>query len=433
MNEIQQNLNTADQTKALVEQARNKAVSDYLSVMNNPTPAPTFTGKRPSFVASAKQSVHDWTDNSGIPFVAQINPYAAAGMGFANQMANPFKQRYFESRADANEDEDARRLNYELRKDKYDDNYKKLRDKLNDYRYDKEDLYSKYADALRGIENDKDFEYKKSRDTVGDEQFDKKLQLEKDRINREIKEKAELKAKAAEKDKRDIFAQSNAVKLIDEDILDIAPHLKDVISNYNNAANLFKQEALRGNMSRAEADLKLMKLQDLHNTVRETRRKNPGTPFVVDMDGIDIGNRSWLPFSDHNKYIRVRTPDKGPGRNTPEQERYDKSMRRMFRNKQEELAKTNNMQNLSAKQTNQIIAKNPVLAKAVEKINKQYGNPIIRFAVTPSSDGSRLTAIIQDRRNGQIEVKDIPEMLPELFKGNVDEDFNIVTGFTPNG
>ena len=433
MNEIQQNVNTADQTKALIDQARNKAVSDYLGAMNNPTPAPTFTGERPTFVASAKQSVHDWTDNSGIPFVAQINPYAAAGMGFANQMANPFKQRYFEERADANEAEDARRLNYELQKDKYDDDYRKFRDKLNDSRYDKEDLYSKYADALRGIEHDKDFEYRKSRDTVGDKQFDKKLQLEKDRINREIKEKLELKAKDAEKDKRDIFAQANAIKLIDEDILDIAPHLKDVISNYNNAANLFKQEALRGNMSRAEADLKLMKLQDLHNTVRETRRKNPGTPFVVDMDGIDIGNRSWLPFSEHNKYMRVRTPNKGPGRNTPEQERYDKSLRQAFRDKQEELAKTSNMQNLSAKQTNQIIAKNPVLAKAVEKINKQYGNPIIRFAVTPSSDGSRLTAIIQDRRNGQIEVKDIPEMLPELFKGNVDEDFNIVTGFTPNG
>lgn len=66
------------------------------------------------FKAKAKKSVRDWTDNSGMQYISQINPYAAAGMGFANQMANPFKQRYFEDRADANEEEDARRLNYEI-------------------------------------------------------------------------------------------------------------------------------------------------------------------------------------------------------------------------------------------------------------------------------------------------------------------------------
>lgn len=70
--------------------------------------------KKEQFKAKAKKSVRDWTDNSGMQYIASVNPYAAAGMGFANQMANPFKQRYFESRADANEEEDARRLNYEI-------------------------------------------------------------------------------------------------------------------------------------------------------------------------------------------------------------------------------------------------------------------------------------------------------------------------------
>ena len=70
--------------------------------------------KEEEFKAKAKRSVRDWTDNSGMQYIAQVNPYAAAGMGFANQMANPFKQRYFEDRADANEEEDARRLNYEI-------------------------------------------------------------------------------------------------------------------------------------------------------------------------------------------------------------------------------------------------------------------------------------------------------------------------------
>lgn len=70
--------------------------------------------KKEQFKAKAKKSVRDWTDNSGMHYIASVNPYAAAGMGFANQMANPFKQRYFESRADANEEEDARRLNYEI-------------------------------------------------------------------------------------------------------------------------------------------------------------------------------------------------------------------------------------------------------------------------------------------------------------------------------
>lgn len=70
--------------------------------------------KKEQFKAKAKKSVRDWTDDSGMHYIANVNPYAAAGMGFANQMANPFKQKYFESRADANEEEDARRLNYEI-------------------------------------------------------------------------------------------------------------------------------------------------------------------------------------------------------------------------------------------------------------------------------------------------------------------------------
>lgn len=82
-----------------------------------------------SFKAQAMQPVRDWSSNDGIPFIAQINPYAAAGMGFANQMANPFKQRYFEEKAKANSEEEARRLNYEYaRQKKQDDRQKKLDD-----------------------------------------------------------------------------------------------------------------------------------------------------------------------------------------------------------------------------------------------------------------------------------------------------------------
>ena len=82
-----------------------------------------------SFKAQAMQPVRDWSSNEGIPFIAQINPYAAAGMGFANQMANPFKQRYFEGKAKANSEEEARRLNYEYaRQKKQDDRQKRLDD-----------------------------------------------------------------------------------------------------------------------------------------------------------------------------------------------------------------------------------------------------------------------------------------------------------------
>ena len=81
------------------------------------------------FKAMTMQPVQDWSSNDGIPFIAQVNPYAAAGMGFANQMANPFKQKYFENKAKANSEEEARRLNYEYaRQKKQDDMDKELFD-----------------------------------------------------------------------------------------------------------------------------------------------------------------------------------------------------------------------------------------------------------------------------------------------------------------
>ncbi len=81
------------------------------------------------FKAMAMQPVQDWSSNDGIPFIAQVNPYAAAGMEFANQMANPFKQKYFENKAKANNEEEARRLNYEYARQKeQDDRQKKLDD-----------------------------------------------------------------------------------------------------------------------------------------------------------------------------------------------------------------------------------------------------------------------------------------------------------------
>lgn len=93
--------------------------------------------KTEQFKAKAKKSVRDWTDNSGMHYIANVNPYAAAGMGFANQMANPFKQRYFESRADANEEEDARRLNYEIGRqaklDKFAEEERKRQREIEDY------------------------------------------------------------------------------------------------------------------------------------------------------------------------------------------------------------------------------------------------------------------------------------------------------------
>lgn len=89
-----------------------------------------------SFKAKAKKSVRDWTNNDGMQYISQINPYAAAGMGFANQMANPFKQKYFESRADENEAEEARRLNYEMA-------HKLAREKLADDRYNDETKYNR--------------------------------------------------------------------------------------------------------------------------------------------------------------------------------------------------------------------------------------------------------------------------------------------------
>ena len=77
------------------------------------------------FKAMAMQPVQDWSSNNGIPFIAQVNPYAAAGMGFANQMANPFKQKYFENKAKANSEEEARRLNYEYARQKEQDDRQK--------------------------------------------------------------------------------------------------------------------------------------------------------------------------------------------------------------------------------------------------------------------------------------------------------------------
>lgn len=77
------------------------------------------------FKAMAMQPVQDWSSNNGIPYIAQVNPYAAVGMGFANQMANPFKQKYFENKAKANSEEEARRLNYEYARQKQQDDMNK--------------------------------------------------------------------------------------------------------------------------------------------------------------------------------------------------------------------------------------------------------------------------------------------------------------------
>lgn len=94
------------------------ALSPELSTPKTDVSSGVGTGQDGVFKAKAKKSVRDWTDNSDMQYIAQVNPYAAAGMGFANQMANPFKQKYFENRADANEEEDARRLNYEIARQK---------------------------------------------------------------------------------------------------------------------------------------------------------------------------------------------------------------------------------------------------------------------------------------------------------------------------
>lgn len=68
-----------------------------------------------NFQLNPYKSVKDWRDDSGIAYMAEINPYWAAGMGLANQVANPYKQRYFEGRADENLVEEARRAQEELR------------------------------------------------------------------------------------------------------------------------------------------------------------------------------------------------------------------------------------------------------------------------------------------------------------------------------
>lgn len=98
--------------KELVEAV--KKDDDKKAIISEAKGNPVDTPKKADFKAKAKKSVRDWTDDSGMQYIANVNPYAAAGMGFANQMANPFKQKYFEGRADANEEEDARRLNYEI-------------------------------------------------------------------------------------------------------------------------------------------------------------------------------------------------------------------------------------------------------------------------------------------------------------------------------
>ena len=98
--------------KELVEAV--KKDDDKKAIISEAKGSPVDSPKKADFKAKAKKSVRDWTDDSGMQYIANVNPYAAAGMGFANQMANPFKQKYFESRADANEEEDARRLNYEI-------------------------------------------------------------------------------------------------------------------------------------------------------------------------------------------------------------------------------------------------------------------------------------------------------------------------------
>lgn len=406
MNEIQQNVNTADQTRALVEEARNKAVSDYLNSMNNPQQAPTFSGERPTFVASAKQSVHDWTDNSGIPFVAQINPYAAAGMGFANQMANPFKQRYFEERADANEAEDARRLNYELQKDKYDDDYMKFRDKLNDSRYDKEDLYSKYADALRGIDHDKDFEYRKSRDAVSDKHDDRRYLLDKDRQDLYKKERLELKAKEKMKDTQDIYDLADSIPLIDESLLPtVNQAIEPLVKQYNASVKSFKNSANNGSLTKESALKVCRELESLLKEIEKTDRENPRPRIRPNLENV----RTKGLFSDKPVQVRHNGWFRSDSENI-----HQKNIREQLRAKQEELS-ARGMTNLTRKQANQIIAQDPLVAKAINNIYKQYNNPDIRFAVSHDDD-QRLSVIIQNPRTGEImDIKNLPEMLDPMF------------------
>lgn len=121
--------------KELVEAV--KQDGDKKAIISEAKGNPVDSPKKDDFKAKAKKSVRDWTDNSGMQYIANVNPYAAAGMGFANQMANPFKQKYFEDRADANEEEDARRLNYEIGRqaklDRVDEEERKRQREIEDY------------------------------------------------------------------------------------------------------------------------------------------------------------------------------------------------------------------------------------------------------------------------------------------------------------
>jgi hypothetical protein len=101
-----------------------------------------------SFQARAMQPVRDWTSNEGIPYIAQVNPYVAAGMGFANQMANPFKQRYFENKAQANSEEEARRLNYEYARQKQQDDRQKRLDDISEQQRQIDNLVSFEAEDV---------------------------------------------------------------------------------------------------------------------------------------------------------------------------------------------------------------------------------------------------------------------------------------------
>lgn len=132
--------------------AKNKAIAQAIAEKKA---KPTKTASKEQFKAKAKKSVRDWTDNGGMQYIANVNPYAAAGMGFANQMANPFKQKYFESRADANEAEDARRLNYEIehqrRREVRDDEIKRA---LNMELYSGEDTPDVSVSGMQNIIDD---------------------------------------------------------------------------------------------------------------------------------------------------------------------------------------------------------------------------------------------------------------------------------------
>ena len=103
------------------------------------------------FKAMAMQPIQDWSSNDGIPFIAQVNPYAAAGMGFANQMANPFKQKYFENKAKANSEEEARRLNYEYARQKEQDDIQKGLFDLQKKQYERDEQQRK-LDSMVFIE-----------------------------------------------------------------------------------------------------------------------------------------------------------------------------------------------------------------------------------------------------------------------------------------